>query len=197
MWCDALNQLTRLTVTSDSRTQVPIETLHFDTFCTVGPVPAQGHRCLSIPAGIVRELQVEGERDNPGKHTEDGKMLNGNMKRLAVLTFAVLIMTAGSLAQAGRSDGGGYWYDTVLAFDTDVFYVWFDGGRTARVVVNGDGDTDLDLYIYDAYGNLIAMDADDYGDYCIASWWPRWTGLFRIEVVNYGRVYNNYRIHTN
>ena len=75
----------------------------------------------------------------------------------------------------------------------DQYVRWFAGGREATVVVSGDGDTDLDLYVYDENGNLVASDTD--GSYqCAVSWTPRWTGRFTIRIVNRGRVYNRYKI---
>ncbi|MGQ0615190.1 MAG: hypothetical protein ACT4PV_15765 [Planctomycetaceae bacterium] len=76
------------------------------------------------------------------------------------------------------------------------FVVTFYGGRYAQVTVQGDGDTDLDLFIYDQNGNLIVSDTRA-GDYCGVYWTPRWTGPFRIRVVNLGRVWNRYVIATN
>ena len=66
----------------------------------------------------------------------------------------------------------------------------------AEVVVSGDGDTDLDLYVYDSNGNLIAKD-DDYTDGCYVRWRPSWTGRFIIKIVNRGPVYNKYVLMTN
>jgi len=79
---------------------------------------------------------------------------------------------------------------------TDSFTIKFYANERATVVVSGDGDTDLDLYIYDDNGNLIAKD-DDYSDDCIVNWIPRWTGQFIIQIVNRGNVYNDYVIATN
>jgi len=76
------------------------------------------------------------------------------------------------------------------------FTVSFIGGREARVALKGDGDTDLDLYVYDENGNLIASDEDNT-DLCVARWQPRWTGAFRIRVVNRGAVYSVFSIATN
>ena len=86
--------------------------------------------------------------------------------------------------------------DTVLAHSTNVYKEKFWGGEVAEVLVFGDGDTDLDLYIYDENGNLITSDTD-YTDICICRWNPIWTGDFIIKVVNRGSVYNDYVIATN
>lgn len=71
---------------------------------------------------------------------------------------------------------------------------WAD--EIAEIAVSGDGDTDLDLYVYDENGNLIVSDTD-YTDDCYVRFCPRWTGRFRIKIVNRGGVYNNYAIITN
>lgn len=86
--------------------------------------------------------------------------------------------------------------ERVMAGRTDVYQVEFVGGELAQVGVRGDGDTDLDLYVYDEYNNLICRDAD-YTDRLYCQWTPRWSGVFKIEVRNLGRVYNVYTILTN
>ncbi len=84
-------------------------------------------------------------------------------------------------------------YDSVNANSSDVYYFDFRGGYEARVTVIGDHDTDLDLYIYDENGNLIDSDIDNT-DICVCTWTPRWTGRFKVKIVNRGSVYNNYRL---
>lgn len=84
----------------------------------------------------------------------------------------------------------------VLANATDVFRITFRGGEPAIVAISGDGDTDLDLIVYDEYGNRICV-ADGPTDDEMCRWTPRFTGVFRVEVRNLGRVYNRYRIAHN
>lgn len=122
--------------------------------------------------------------------------MNDNFRRMASLVVLMATVSAGPAALAGRSGGPASTMDRVQAFDTDVYAMQFAGGRTARIVVDGDGDTDLDLFVYDEFGNLIDSDTDGT-DYCVASWTPAWTGTFRIEIRNFGDVYNQYRIQTN
>lgn len=69
----------------------------------------------------------------------------------------------------------------------------FYANSEASLMVSGDGDTDLDVYVYDANGNLITKD-DDYSDDCICTWYPAWTGAFTIKVINRGNVWNRYSI---
>ena len=98
-----------------------------------------------------------------------------------------------SRGAVGGPKGGVY---QVRAKDTDVFKIKFWSSELAEVCVSGDGDTDLDLYIYDENGNLIGSDSD-YTDDCVVRWVPAWTGTFIIKVVNRGVVYNEYALWTN
>jgi hypothetical protein len=79
--------------------------------------------------------------------------------------------------------------------DVDSFRVTFRGGEPARVYVRGDGDSDLDLFVYDHYGNRICTD-DDATDEMICGWTPRETAPFTIRVRNLG-VANEYMIRHN
>lgn len=105
-----------------------------------------------------------------------------------------LIQEAGGTR--GRTVGPTRHYDDVLAGHTDIYTMTFRGGEEAIVVVSGDGDTDLDLYVYDENGNFIGSDVDGTDD-CVVSFTPRWTGKFKIKIKNLGRVYNHYLLATN
>lgn len=104
--------------------------------------------------------------------------------------------TTGTSATLGQVGGPIVRFDRVLAGYTDTWRFTFRAGEIARVAVVGDGDTDLDLYVYDANGNLITKD-DDPTDNCAVAFTPYWTSEFRIIVVNRGGVYNNYMLITN
>jgi hypothetical protein len=107
------------------------------------------------------------------------------------LAGALILGIFVSLAQAVGYAQTTVHSDRVLAHKTDVYRVHFSAHTRAMVEVSGDGTTDLDLYIYDENGNLVAKD-DDNTDDCLASWTPRWSGTFTIRVVNRGSVYNDY-----
>lgn len=96
----------------------------------------------------------------------------------------------------GAVNGPKYTVDVVGPGRTDNYSVSFVQGYLAEVGLSGDGDTDLDLYVYDSNGNLIAADTD-YTDDCYVNWVPRWTGRYTIKVVNRGRVANRYVLVTN
>ena len=86
--------------------------------------------------------------------------------------------------------------DRVRAGQNDIYNITFRGNESAEILVVGDGDTDLDLYIYDENGNLIESDTD-YSDSCYVEWTPRWTGNFKVKIKNLGSVYNEYVLLTN
>lgn len=118
------------------------------------------------------------------------------MSRKTLLGSVAVVLMFGACALAGAVGGPERGASRVDAYSTNTHTVVFRGGECARVIVSGDGDTDLDLYVYDECGNRVAFD-DDCTDYCVASWVPRWTGRFTIRVVNRGSVYNRYTITTN
>jgi hypothetical protein len=76
------------------------------------------------------------------------------------------------------------------------YTITFRGGEVARIAVIGDGDTDLDLYVFDENGNEIAMDTEGT-DTCLAQWTPWRTGRFLVRIANLGYVYNRYLLMTN
>ena len=86
--------------------------------------------------------------------------------------------------------------DIVDGNSTVTYQIRFIANSLAEILVSGDGDTDLDLYVYDSNGNLIAKD-DDFTDVCYVCWVPAWTGRFIVKIVNRGPVYNRYVLLTN
>ncbi len=96
----------------------------------------------------------------------------------------------------GAAEGPVSHYARVRAKSTDIWRIRFRGGEAAYVVVSGDGDTDLDLYIFDENGNLITSDTN-YSDHCTCSFTPRRTGYFCVKIKNRGIVCNYYSLITN
>ncbi len=99
-------------------------------------------------------------------------------------------------ATRGRVGGPGERYSFVYGTSADYYEISFIERELAEIFVLGDGDTDLDLYVYDSNGHLIAKD-DDYTDRCVVSWVPAWTGRYIIKIVNRGPILNNYHLLTN
>ncbi|MDP2424163.1 MAG: hypothetical protein Q8M23_07440, partial [Bacteroidales bacterium] len=84
----------------------------------------------------------------------------------------------------------------VEANDFNIYSIRFRSNELAEIAVIGDSDTDLDLFVFDANDNIIVSD-EDYTDRCYVSWIPKWTGEFKIVVMNRGGVFNRFTILTN
>ena len=109
---------------------------------------------------------------------------------------AVIEASKASVQTKGAAGGAILTSDRVLAQSSDYYRIRFRGGEPVRIAVLGDGDSDLDLYVYDENGNLVCRDTD-YSDQTYCSWTPAWTATFRIKIENLGSVYNRYRLATN
>ncbi len=118
------------------------------------------------------------------------------LKGLVVVAVAALSTSWVSSSYAGRQGGAASARDTVSAHDTDVFKMAFTKDQQARISVRGDRSTDLDCYVYDSDGDLVAKD-DDNTDYCLLSWTPAWTGKFSLQIRNRGSEPNEYVMTTN
>jgi hypothetical protein len=116
-------------------------------------------------------------------------------KNLAKSIEAQIKAAAGG-ASRGAVGGPKYGVTKIMAGYTDVYVVEYRGGELAEIAISGDGDTDLDIYVYDENGNFIGSDTGSQ-DTGYVSWYPKWTGPFRVEVVNRGSVYNQYVMVTN
>ena len=96
----------------------------------------------------------------------------------------------------GAVNGPKYTVDVLGPNRYTTYNVSFVAGYIAEVGLSGDGDTDLDLYVYDSNGNLIVAD-ESYSDDCYVNWVPAWTGRYTIKVVNRGGVANKFVLLTN
>lgn len=158
----------------------------------------------------VHEVEREATEATGGSETADHPDAGPGMDPDAILaeasalaggdaTVESVIDNVQQLAEAsakGRTAGPGSTTDIVSAHSTDTYTIRFRGGEPARVVVQGDGDTDLDCFVYDENGYRIDSDLN-YIDRCTLSWQPAWTGPFRIEIRNLGGVWNRYTLVTN
>ncbi len=142
----------------------------------------------------------EGDKDEAGNDYS----VTGLLDRAEVLAHgndALLAMVAEARTEAartrGRVGGPGRSGNRVLAHATNTYSsINFRAGEPARIWLTGDGDTDLDLYVYDQNGNRICASLGAW-DRESCSWTPRWTGPFTIQVRNLGGVWNAYTLTTN
>lgn len=116
---------------------------------------------------------------------------NANMSALASQLQSRLATGAKGAVGGPRSTT-----DRVLANMTDIWEINFRGGELGSIRVDGDGDTDLDCYVYNSAGTLVAYD-NDLTDYCILDWYQSSTGTVRLQITNLGGVYNQYILSTN
>lgn len=133
---------------------------------------------------------------DPAKLLTDAKKLAGKDKTILSLAKKVGKEIADFGNTRGAVGGARYGEGRVYARNYVDYSVKFWANELAEVIVIGDGDTDLDVYVYDENGNNIVSDTD-YTDQCICRWTPSWTGQFTIRVVNRGNVYNDFVIATN
>lgn len=127
---------------------------------------------------------------------EAGNWAKGDEHLTALLKAEKAKQTPSGSATLGAVGGPKINSDRVLGRSVDSYFVSFRGGEVARIAVIGDGDTDLDLFVYDENGEEIVKDID-LTDRCLVQWTPKWTGKYRVRILNNGSVYNNYLLMTN
>ncbi|HRH44278.1 MAG TPA: hypothetical protein PKY82_21775 [Pyrinomonadaceae bacterium] len=79
----------------------------------------------------------------------------------------------------------------VEAYQTRTHQYFLKAGTTVDVELKGDGYTNLDLYVYDAYGNFILRRGSN-SDIEYASMNVNRSEYFTIKVVNLSNDFNNY-----
>ena len=114
-------------------------------------------------------------------------MTKSIIRKAAAAVVAVAILATSTVAMAQGS------FRRILPRQTHTFTAYVVAGVPAAVTINGDEDTDLDLFVYNRFGQLVAVDDDDT-DYCVVRWVPATSGMVTIRVVNLGSVYNDYFI---
>jgi hypothetical protein len=120
------------------------------------------------------------------------------MKAVPSILFALIASAAVSTAFAGAVGGprvnsqGGF----VSGRSTDAYSIAFHEGEIARIVISGDGDSDLDLIVKDRFGNVVCR-AEGSTDDEVCRFVPDETARYRVEVRNLGRMPNAYSFRTN
>ncbi len=107
-----------------------------------------------------------------------------------VLGVTALATPAGP-AHAGAEGGPVLTRDRVSASSQLSYTISCTADTFTTLAMVGDGDTDLDLFIYDAAGNLVASDIG-LSDRAVLRWFSAGRQTFTVVVVNHGRVYNDF-----
>lgn len=144
---------------------------------------------------VAQGTKEDGERQDISASqllAEARQLANNDPTIIAMITN---VENSGSTSR-GRVGGPTRHVDSVNARSVDNYSIPFQAGQVARIGVAGDGDTDLDCYIYDSNGNLVDRDTD-YTDSCLLEFVPRWTGNFTLRIKNEGGVHNRYLLLTN
>ncbi len=162
---------------------------------------------LEVPVSELKVIKLDEKPIKDGVEKESGfSELNTTTLLKDALLFAqgnnLLVQSIEEMAKtAGTSTrgaiGGPYTLlKRVNNNSTNTYSVNFLAGELAEVAIIGDGDTDLDLLVFDQSGNLISADSD-YTDRCYVSWIPKWTGEYTIVVKNLGSTFNEFILITN
>src|SRR5262245_57779927 len=103
------------------------------------------------------------------------------MKRLTIGGgLLALVLLAGTSPCFARAQAGAKrWSAKVPANDKVVYHIAFKAGETAEFAILGDGDTDVDIFVYDQAGNLVVADVG-LTDMGLVRWRPDQDQVYRI-----------------
>lgn len=158
-------------------------------------IPKQPADVTAVKEGKKGESATTTKNFSPDQLVKDAKQLASRDK--VMLSWATDIEKSLKTITRGASGGALYDADFVYAYGGTSWYNWyFDANRLAEIGIHSMDGADLDLYIYDENGNLIAYDERTTpGAYC--SFHPRWTGVFKVIIKNNARYNATYEIFTN
>jgi hypothetical protein len=129
--------------------------------------------------------------DSPGMHTAEEMLTAARALSEGRDDLIALIDDAAAEGSRGSVYGSGY-YDGYIDGGINLYYdEAFYGGEQAVVTLEGHNPSDIDLWVYDEYGNLICS-STGYSSYESCTWTPSWTGDFTIRVENEGHPQGTY-----
>lgn len=106
------------------------------------------------------------------------------------------ITAARSSASRGLVGGAGSWVRDIAARSSVSYQMRAQGGYLWNVIAAGDGDTDVDMEVFDQNGNLICRDIAPYTR-ASCSIIPAWTGTFTVRISNLGNVWTRTLVMSN
>jgi hypothetical protein len=131
---------------------------------------------------------------DPRRLLASARALAGNDERL--LAVIRPLEQAARQVSRGSVRGARQLYGRVTSAARREHMVEFRGGEPAVVYVSGDGDSDLDVFVHDMAGRLVASSVGPR-DECVVRWVPDRQQVFRVEVRNVGQASNWYWMATN
>ncbi len=117
-------------------------------------------------------------------------MFSLKTKVCLALAFALLLGSS-TAVMANPTAGAHGGVQRAPAYGTVLHTIRYNAFERADFAVNGDGDTNLNVEVYDANFRLIVRTVGA-GDKCHVNWTPNYTGTFYIYVRNSGSVWNRY-----
>ena len=127
------------------------------------------------------------------------------MKNLIVKFIATAILAAGIPAVALANGSATTMsspmesivkYFTVGAFDQDSHSVYINAGELVYIKATGNGNSDLDMYVYDSNENLVVQDVRNTTDGYVTFTAGR-SGTYYIDITNDGDEDNVYKLVVN
>ena len=137
------------------------------------------------------------------------------MKRVVTVLFAAVAvcLVADNTLKAGAKDGkirwshkktgDCKWFPAIKVPEAQdnkpgvyTLKITFKANQLAEFFVIGDGDTDLDVIVFDSKGKEVKRDVDppaEQGggsDLCVCRWTPTQEEEFTIRIFNQGKVFN-------
>ncbi len=112
------------------------------------------------------------------------------MRNLFAMTLVAVLFLLLAQADARADDST---IGTVGPGGTRVYTVTANPGAIASIVVIGNGNTDLDLFVYDACGRLLGSDTDA-SDNCLVIVRVPCNGRLQVEIENLGSCCNRFAL---
>jgi hypothetical protein len=152
------------------------------------------------PLGVQPERQqsgstaVETPEFTPANLLADARRIAG--RDATMIAWANEVERSLNTTTRGAVGGPKWAVDVIPNGGTHTYDISFRAGEYSEVAISGNGASDLDLYIYDGYGNLVIGD-EGYSDQSTLWFVASRTGVFRIVIKNWGPRANRYGLYTN
>lgn len=148
----------------------------------------------------VAETMLPTEQTSPEQILVQAKQRYADQPQMMALITEAERKMAASQEPTRGAQGDGAFYEThgrVLAHSNDQYQINLEAEIVFEVAVIGDGDTDLELYVYDPEGKQVVTEDTYQSVNCYMRFTPTVSGTYTLKIVNTGAVYNNYVLLTN